>query len=804
MGTPGQGGFVWLNRLIEGEYMVFRVKVELNDVVDGLKIAIQRERVKSILQNTDPHTLELLKPKGSIPATPGNNLAERIWSLGYDRSKFADKLEPTNTISSLFSVDPPPNDIHIIIIETTPVTTNSAPPSWLVELHQKLRTGTDSFNRIFRTATLTENDFFELQRRLDELHPERMSESYVAKNVLATKSVFLFAKSTPLNPDVADGLIPRLVFDTSQLPSDDDADDADDADDDDDVDDDDVDDDDADDDDDDDDDAVADNAMDIDPGHSSSCHVDPHVADLSNEAKAIFPYTIRYLDLTGLGLGEDLLVPQLMLFRNEWDIMIDIFNDRTNGIRGSAVFTGQPGIGEHYYWYLIITSNQQTRKTCLLYSILILCIIRRQQIVFQDIDGNAFIIDDTVRPLMDRLAVSEDVTDILALVDADAESSVPNRDLFKVPNLRILLTSSPRKRDDRKWLTHRVQDLHAVFIMKPWSREEFVVTSLFLQNTDITLKRLQEASYICGNIPRTCFYAAVSPISLRDAKAEIMKAINDSDLSHVTSNLQRGDPIHRAFQIRPSSKDRLWNGYLVGPVSDWGFSAILESMHQRNMDEAYKFYRAIRWHTDCSQLRGKMFETYFHRFLKNHPRTFTIKSLDNRPALEIDFTFNKDNHVVFDDLARRLQLSVESETSWYLRPQSPVFPSFDSFLYQPKLSQLPQSNLSPLIALQVTPAADHTIKIKALEKVQTALKLRDPVLNRLRPGIQRNMIILFVVPDSEVTFKKQKIDGRRVDHWYKKTTQYVVTIPEEELFRPRATWFSFPFSQASNLSCISA
>ena len=23
---------------------------------------------------------------------------------------------------------------------------------------------------------------------------------------------------------------------------------------------------------------------------------------------------------------------------------------------------GQPGIGEHYYWYLIITSNQQTRE----------------------------------------------------------------------------------------------------------------------------------------------------------------------------------------------------------------------------------------------------------------------------------------------------------------------------------------------------------------------------------------------------------------------------------------------------------
>ena len=33
------------------------------------------------------------------------------------------------------------------------------------------------------------------------------------------------------------------------------------------------------------------------------------------------------------------------------------------------------------------------------------------------------------------------------------------------------------------------------------------------------------------------------------------------------------------------------------------------------------------------------------------------------------------------------------------------------------------------------------------------------------------MMILFAVPDPEVTFEKQKIDGRKVDHWHKKTTR---------------------------------
>ena len=86
------------------------------------------------------------------------------------------------------------------------------------------------------------------------------------------------------------------------------------------------------------DDAVADDAMDTDSDHCSSDHVDPHMAHLSNEAKPIFPYTVRYVDLTVLKLKEDLRVPQLILFRNEWGTMIDILNNSEKGRRGSVVF----------------------------------------------------------------------------------------------------------------------------------------------------------------------------------------------------------------------------------------------------------------------------------------------------------------------------------------------------------------------------------------------------------------------------------------------------------------------------------
>jgi hypothetical protein len=73
---------------------------------------------------------------------------------------------------------------------------------------------------------------------------------------------------------------------------------------------------------------------------------------LPNEATAISPYTIRYVDLTVLQSKEKLRVPRLMLFRNEWGTMIDIFNKRKKGTDGSALFSGQPGIGEHHYWYI--------------------------------------------------------------------------------------------------------------------------------------------------------------------------------------------------------------------------------------------------------------------------------------------------------------------------------------------------------------------------------------------------------------------------------------------------------------------
>ena len=202
------------------------------------------------------------------------------------------------------------------------------PASWLVEIHGQLWGRHDLFGQIFRTAKLSKTDFIELQHQLQELNPDRNSESYVAKDVLSTKSTFLRSRSTAL-PNTIIGhhkkLVPQLIIDASQPPYSDIADED------------------------------ADHAEDLD---GMEIDLDPHLTHLSNEASMIFPCTICYVDLTTLNMKKKPGMPQLMLFRKEWGTMIDVFNQRQKGILGSAIITGQPGIGERCYWYLTDTSNQ--------------------------------------------------------------------------------------------------------------------------------------------------------------------------------------------------------------------------------------------------------------------------------------------------------------------------------------------------------------------------------------------------------------------------------------------------------------
>jgi hypothetical protein len=126
-----------LNCLIGGESVVFLVIMGCDNVVSGLKEEIQKRRALGPLKDVDPHTLELwkvsaidesrcgvtwlasppfqLNDSNPIAAKPADTLTERIKSLGDGVSQFANKLEPTDSLFSIFPNQPPSEHLHVIV-----------------------------------------------------------------------------------------------------------------------------------------------------------------------------------------------------------------------------------------------------------------------------------------------------------------------------------------------------------------------------------------------------------------------------------------------------------------------------------------------------------------------------------------------------------------------------------------------------------------------------------------------------------------------------------------------------------------
>lgn len=109
-----------------------------------------------------------------------------------------------------------------------------------------------------------------------------------------------------------------------------------------------------------------------------------------------------------------------------------------------------------------------------MYFILIICIIKAQTIVFQDLEGDVYTITDEVRKQTSEVEIPG--ADVLALVDGDGDSCVPSLMVKEANNLRILVTSSPRSRADQRWLTRHVQNPNSIYVVGPWEWDELAMT----------------------------------------------------------------------------------------------------------------------------------------------------------------------------------------------------------------------------------------------------------------------------------------------------------------------------------------
>lgn len=315
----------------------------------------------------------------------------------------------------------------------------------------------------------------------------------------------------------------------------------------------------------------------------------------------------------------------------------------------------------------------------------------------------------------------------------------------------------------------------------------YPIYRFFLADIDITLDRFQETTRICGTTPRRCFEAAVSPGKLVATADQIIGAIRQHrELKNAITDAHAGKPIHCAFEVCPSSNSRYWDSCSLRPISDWALSQIMAELDQQDLNAAYRFYQTTQGTRDSATLGGKMFEYKVHKFFRSitKPRRFTICSLANRATtFDIEFS-SKTKHLTFGAtqyFAGQLASSITDSTSCYLRPLSPIFPTFDSFLYQCTMSQ---PGYQPLIGLQVTGARDHPISSKGLEEIQTCLKPKIPDLKALRPTVAAKWIILFVVPESMMaSFVSQSITAKKSGHWEQKTAQFVLGLPEEEVMK---------------------
>jgi hypothetical protein len=68
---------------------------------------------------------------------------------------------------------------------------------------------------------------------------------------------------------------------------------------------------------------------------------------MDNELRAFFPATVTYMDLSSLKLKKPPpRIPVPLLIRQEYSIISDMLNKLPEGNAGSVVVSGQPGTGE--------------------------------------------------------------------------------------------------------------------------------------------------------------------------------------------------------------------------------------------------------------------------------------------------------------------------------------------------------------------------------------------------------------------------------------------------------------------------
>jgi hypothetical protein len=190
---------------------------------------------------------------------------------------------------------------------------------WLTEVHTKIWKKEGFRSLLFREVEVTYSDYTALQKNLKNQHPDRDESDYNGSDTdaLTVKLDYLRLRPSAKAPSAKAS---SAKASSAKAPK-----------------------------------ASSTKASKASPADvSSSRDPDPNddeVSEASNEEntviKSLFPFLLSYLDLSPLGLKEDMgRFQSPLLYRKEYKIISELIEKRPQGRRGSVLVSGQPGVGE--------------------------------------------------------------------------------------------------------------------------------------------------------------------------------------------------------------------------------------------------------------------------------------------------------------------------------------------------------------------------------------------------------------------------------------------------------------------------
>ncbi|EDR10192.1 uncharacterized protein LACBIDRAFT_293779 [Laccaria bicolor S238N-H82] len=300
----------------------FFVENRLDDVILALLSNVKSTLPNGAIAKYDPYQITLYKITKSIPVEPSNNLFERIKNMG-DIRTFSTQLDNIAAkLSGIFTGGVNEQILQFAIkLPQAPEDsepplkrarlTSSEVPIWLQELHKKIWNRGDLHQELFRSVTLTLQDYETLQASMTKLYPNRKEKNYQAGiDGLATKLALLRSSNNhPVTDHGPDGVTQPTHHDDDEFEDDD---------------------------------------------------------EVDEELRSLFPFPLEYLDLSSLHLeSPPPRMPQPLLIREDYTVLSRLLDDLPEGGNGSAVISGQPGTGKTAYLYYILIQSMLAGTRCL-------------------------------------------------------------------------------------------------------------------------------------------------------------------------------------------------------------------------------------------------------------------------------------------------------------------------------------------------------------------------------------------------------------------------------------------------------